>query len=129
MNDKIKNERLKLEDVLEQQQQQCSPNETWISNTELIYLDSEGSLMIYDISTKWKTILASNASLVCSLLLFFLIQTKLLSFSNLSLKLNTRNLAYQKIVNLFCSHICCGLVTHTAESTATNCSALVMLKF
>lgn len=60
----MKNERLKLEDVLEQRAYWSTTNETWISDTELVYLDAEDSLMVYDIKSKWKTILASNASLV-----------------------------------------------------------------
>lgn len=59
-----------MEDVLEQRAYWISPNETWISNSELIYLDAEGSLMVYDIGSKWKTILASNASLVSTIFIF-----------------------------------------------------------
>ncbi|XP_015786539.1 inactive dipeptidyl peptidase 10 [Tetranychus urticae] len=58
-----KKERLPLEEVLVDGFTTRIHNLTWISSRKIIYRDPDGSLMIYDIATKWKTILASNASL------------------------------------------------------------------
>lgn len=64
MNGKVKNERLRLEDVLEANNPWQSTNETWLSDSELLYMDPDASLMVYDLDSKWKSILASNQSLV-----------------------------------------------------------------
>lgn len=66
LSGKVKNERLRLEDVLDVEPPWQTWNETWLSEQELLYLDADASLMVYDLDTKWKSILASNQSLVRS---------------------------------------------------------------
>lgn len=65
-----KNERLKLEEVILDGYTRKASNITWKSSREIVYQDSDGNLMNYDIHDGWKSILASNASVVRLLLLF-----------------------------------------------------------
>lgn len=47
-------------------------NITWKSSREIVYQDSDGNLMNYDIHDGWKSILASNASVVSVMFTFYI---------------------------------------------------------
>ncbi|RWS15469.1 dipeptidyl aminopeptidase-like protein 6, partial [Dinothrombium tinctorium] len=65
LGSKVKNERLKLEEVLfDEYIRKGSRNESWVSDGEIVYREPDGSVMLHNVATDWKKILASNASLV-----------------------------------------------------------------
>ncbi|RWS04089.1 dipeptidyl aminopeptidase-like protein 6, partial [Dinothrombium tinctorium] len=64
LGSKVKNERLKLEEVLfDEYIRKGSRNESWVSDGEIVYREPDGSVMLHNVATDWKKILASNASL------------------------------------------------------------------
>lgn len=66
-------EKLKLEDALFKGFTRKESNITWFTDREIVYREPDGTLMIYNIESKWKSIIASNASLVStkSIIIFF----------------------------------------------------------
>lgn len=59
-------EKLQLHEVLGHPEylNNNSANATWLSESEVLYRDIDGTIFLYDITTDWKTVLASNFSLV-----------------------------------------------------------------
>ena len=59
-------DKLQLHEVLGQPEylNHNSSNATWVSESEILYRDVDGTIFLYDIATDWKTVLASNFSLV-----------------------------------------------------------------
>ena len=64
LNPHGKREKLTLEDVLFGHFPNNGSNATWVSDNEILYRDLDGTIFLYDISTDWRTVLASNFSLV-----------------------------------------------------------------
>lgn len=63
----VPREKLRLEDVLLGQYSHNNSNATWVSDNEILYRDLDGTIFLKNIDTDWKTVLASNFSLVRSL--------------------------------------------------------------
>lgn len=57
MAERVSREQLKLEDFITDGYQWRHYNGTWISNTEIVYKEQNGSICIYDFETKHKHML------------------------------------------------------------------------
>ena len=64
MNELNKREQLKLDDFVEQGYESRHYNGTWLSNTEILYKEQNGSICIYNIITKHKELLLEGAQAV-----------------------------------------------------------------
>lgn len=60
---KIKNDRIKLEDIIIDQNNYSLDNVSWYSNYQLLYRKLEGSIALYDFLNDSHKILASNSNL------------------------------------------------------------------
>ena len=60
----VAREKLSLQDVLFSRD--LHANVTWVSDNEILYRDVDGTIFLKNIETDWKTVLASNFSLVSS---------------------------------------------------------------